>query len=94
MNFGLPVIVSDKVGCAPDLVQSGDNGYVFDHRNVQQLAAAIAKLVSDPGLRERFGRRSRDRIVQWSPQLAAEGLIDAAIAAVDEHLHTHGTKSP
>jgi glycosyltransferase involved in cell wall biosynthesis len=90
MNFSLPVIVSDKVGCSPDLVLVGDNGYVFDHRNAQELADAIAMLVSDPGVRTRFGHRSRARIQGWSPQLAAEGLIDAAIAAVGEDGHSHG----
>jgi glycosyltransferase involved in cell wall biosynthesis len=87
MNFGLPVIVSDKVGCAPDLVQNGDNGYVFDHRVVQELANVLAKLVSNRDLRLRLGKRSLDRISQWSPQLAADGLVDAAIAALNRPSH-------
>jgi len=82
MNFGLPVIVSDRVGCAPDLVRSGANGYVFDHRSTQELADAIAKLVSDPGLRQRFGRRSLEIITLWSPRSAADGLVAAALASI------------
>jgi len=78
MNFGLPVIVSDKVGCAPDLVTHGVNGYVFDHHDVQALTSLLANLIGDSALRERFGRRSRERITLWSPQLAVEGLVRAA----------------
>jgi glycosyltransferase involved in cell wall biosynthesis len=85
MNFGLPVIVSDKVGCSPDLVQAGDNGYIFDHRSTQELADALAMLVSDQRRRRRYGRQSLERIRRWSPDLAAAGLVSAAIAALDEH---------
>jgi glycosyltransferase involved in cell wall biosynthesis len=81
MNFALPVIVSDKVGCAPDLVHEGDNGYVFHHGAVDELTSLLARLVNDPDLRRRLGDQSRDRISQWSPQMAANGLVEAAIAA-------------
>jgi glycosyltransferase involved in cell wall biosynthesis len=83
MNFGLPVIASDMVGCVPDLVQNGNNGYVFDHRELQELTDVLAKLVTDRDLRIRLGKRSLDRITQWSPRMAAEGLVEAAIATVN-----------
>jgi glycosyltransferase involved in cell wall biosynthesis len=81
MNFGLPVIVSDKVGCAPDLVQNGGNGYVFEHRSAEQLATALFSLVTDARLRAQLGCQSLERISVWSPQVAAQGLVDAAITA-------------
>jgi glycosyltransferase involved in cell wall biosynthesis len=83
MNFSLPVIVSDKVGCAVDLVRPGDNGYIFDHRSMRELAETLTELVSNPALLKRLGRRSLERITEWSPQLAAAGLVGAAIAAVE-----------
>ena len=30
MACGLPVVVSDRCGCVPDLVHDGENGFVFD----------------------------------------------------------------
>jgi glycosyltransferase involved in cell wall biosynthesis len=30
MAAGLPVLVSDRCGCAPDLVEVGVNGFTFD----------------------------------------------------------------
>lgn len=37
MAAGLAIIVSDKVGCAPDLVEDGINGYIFSSGNSQSL---------------------------------------------------------
>ncbi len=38
MASGLPVLVSNRCGCAPDLVQEGVNGFTFDPYNIEQLA--------------------------------------------------------
>ncbi len=39
---GLPCVVSDAVGCAPDLVRDGETGYVHPLGDVDALAAALA----------------------------------------------------
>ncbi len=36
-----PVIVSDKVGCAVDLVEEGENGYIFESGNIGDLVSKI-----------------------------------------------------
>jgi len=41
MACGRPVIVSDRVGCAPDLVHDGQTGLVFEHANEKSLRDAI-----------------------------------------------------
>jgi glycosyltransferase involved in cell wall biosynthesis len=82
MNFDLPVVVSDAVGCAPDLVHEGDNGYVVPRADADRLAEAIAVLVRDEERRRRFGQRSRAIIAAWHPALAAEGVVRACYAAV------------
>lgn len=37
LTFGIPVIVSDKVGCYKDIVKDGINGYVFENNNISEL---------------------------------------------------------
>jgi glycosyltransferase involved in cell wall biosynthesis len=37
MNFGLPIIASDRTGCHADLVKPGVNGYVFETGDVAAL---------------------------------------------------------
>ncbi len=82
MNFALPVVVSDKVGCAPDLVQDGENGFVVAAGQVGALASAVRKLVESPDLRRVMGRRSRERIDRWHYGLAVEGIVQACREAV------------
>ena len=40
MASGLPVIVSDRCGCADDLVEDGANGYIFSAKNADSLQNA------------------------------------------------------
>jgi glycosyltransferase involved in cell wall biosynthesis len=83
MNFALPVVVSDKVGCAADLVHDGDNGFVVAADQVGPMAAAIRKLVENSDLRWAMGRRSREAIDRWHYGLAAEGIVQAVQAAAE-----------
>jgi len=41
---GLPCVVSDAVGCAPDMIREGESGYVYPLGNVEALAAAFARV--------------------------------------------------
>jgi glycosyltransferase involved in cell wall biosynthesis len=77
MNFALPVVVSDKVGCAVDLVQHGHNGFVVAADQVDALTTAVRKLVENPALRRDMGGRSRERIDRWHYGLAADGIVQA-----------------
>ena len=43
MSCGVPVVVSDKVGCAPDLIVPGVTGYRFPVGRVPALAEAMEK---------------------------------------------------
>ena len=61
MNFGLPIIVSDRVGSASDLVKDGHNGFVVPHDDLDALIARYRLVVSDD-LRTRFGEASRQMI--------------------------------
>jgi glycosyltransferase involved in cell wall biosynthesis len=85
MNFALPVVVSDKVGCAADLVTDGDNGFVVAAGQAGPLISALRKLVESADLRQAMGRRSRERIDRWHYGLAAQGIIEACQAAAATH---------
>lgn len=64
MIMGLPVIVSDKVGCRTDLVVEGKNGFVFSNCNANDLAKKM-KLFLDKDIYQ-FSERSRKRASEWS----------------------------
>jgi glycosyltransferase involved in cell wall biosynthesis len=77
MNFALPIVASDAVGSAADLVSDGENGYLVPSGDVQALAAAIDRLVADPALRRRFGERSRTLVQAFNYDRASEGIVAA-----------------
>lgn len=77
---GLPAIVSDRVGCAPDMITDGVTGTVFQAGNVGQLADAIDYWTS--GYDNRATCRAHDECSRrYSPASAAQALVDAAQSA-------------
>lgn len=84
MACGLPVMVSDRCGCAPDLVEDGRNGYTFDPRNVDQIADRMATLASlDDSERAAMGQRSIEVIAGYTPERWAQSLADCIAHTVD-----------
>jgi glycosyltransferase involved in cell wall biosynthesis len=81
MHFGLPLILTDKVGSAADLLGDRSNGYIVDRDHPEGAAAALGRLVGDPELREQFGAASRDRVSQWNLDRAADGAVRAIRSA-------------
>jgi glycosyltransferase involved in cell wall biosynthesis len=65
MASGRPVIVSDQVGCAPDLVE-GRSGFVVPAGNVDAIEQALNRLFEDRSLRTRLGERASVHIQSWS----------------------------
>jgi glycosyltransferase involved in cell wall biosynthesis len=79
MACGLPVISSNAAGCVADLVESGWNGRVVSAGDVGQLSSAMGELAGDAELRLLMGRRSRERIQQYSPEAWAAGMATAVL---------------
>jgi glycosyltransferase involved in cell wall biosynthesis len=60
LRAGLPVVATELAG-TPELVTHGDNGYLVERGDIDELAEMLARLISDAGLRARMGARSRER---------------------------------
>jgi glycosyltransferase involved in cell wall biosynthesis len=82
MNFGLPIVVTDKVGSAVDLVHNGHNGFVVGHSQITELVDALSCLVSDADLRRELGDRSTSMVRRWTHDRAADGIVAGALAAI------------
>jgi len=80
MNAGRPVIVSDRVGAAPDLVEDGGNGFVYPSGDVAALASRLRQLIESPSLRAKMGERSLKRIASWDFEADRRGLMEALSA--------------
>jgi glycosyltransferase involved in cell wall biosynthesis len=77
MCASLPVVLSREVGCVPDLVQDGVNGYTPAAGDIDGLTRALQRLIEDEGLRRRQGEASLARILQWGYRDCLEGIRSA-----------------
>ncbi|HEY6333804.1 MAG TPA: N-acetyl-alpha-D-glucosaminyl L-malate synthase BshA [Blastocatellia bacterium] len=53
-------VVATRVGGIPEVVADGETGYLFDVGDLDGMAGAAIRIIEDPGLRERMGRRGRE----------------------------------
>lgn len=84
MASGLPVLVSNRCGCAADLVREGENGWTFDPTNEEQMSDLMQRISSDENQRKAMGEKSREIIAEWGPERFASGIsssVNAALAA-------------
>jgi glycosyltransferase involved in cell wall biosynthesis len=80
MAAGKAVVVT-SVGGIPHAVQDGDNGIVIPPGNVERLAEALDKVLSDDALRQQLGERARATIAQ---QFEAGAVIERIAAVYHE----------
>jgi glycosyltransferase involved in cell wall biosynthesis len=77
MATGLPAVVSDQAGCAPDLIADGVTGYSFPCGDVAALADRMRRLAGAPELRAEMRTAVRRHIDGYSPTVAAAGVVSA-----------------
>ena len=87
MNSGRAVILSDDVGCQPDLVTDGVEGCVFPVGDVKALTDALRRVLTEPGTADAMGQRGLKRISGWDYEQDMIGLRQA-IAFVTRRLST------
>lgn len=79
---GLPLVLSDRVGAAADLLLDGENGSLVPVGDLRAAAAALRRLAESPELRAAQGARSRELVAGWGYGPSVEGFADAVRAAV------------
>jgi glycosyltransferase involved in cell wall biosynthesis len=78
---GLPVIVSNRCGCAPELVNG--NGFTFDPTNEDELATRLLEVASlSDQERKHLGENSYRIAANFAPERFGEGLERAASVAM------------
>jgi glycosyltransferase involved in cell wall biosynthesis len=77
MCLGKPLIVSDHVGCAADLVHPNRNGFVFPAGQVSALADCLTSALSDRDRLKTWGEYSLYLVKKYSYYHATQGLQKA-----------------
>jgi glycosyltransferase involved in cell wall biosynthesis len=76
MAWGRAVVAS-RVGGIPEAVREGDNGLLVPPHDAPALAAALARVLDDAGLRARLGKRARMTVAQHYSTEAVCGRLAA-----------------
>ena len=88
MNAVKPVIVSDRVGAAPDLVRSGANGWVYPHGDIKALSNILYNALKSPAALKEMGRNSLRIIERWNFEADRKGLLQALDSVCDKRAAT------
>ena len=77
MQFGLPVIVSNQVGCRLDLVREGETGFVFQSGDAVSLATYMQRMMGDPDKARGMGHFARQHISGFTIEASVRGILQA-----------------
>jgi len=79
---GCPVIASDRVGAAPDLIAPVNPSFIYPCGNVEALAQVLKLVLADPVVLTKYGRAARQRMETWSIRENIVGTVEAISRAV------------
>ncbi|HUL15266.1 MAG TPA: glycosyltransferase family 4 protein [Terriglobales bacterium] len=77
MLCGCPVLASDRVGAAGELIEPGKTGFVCSCGDVEGLSRALREILADQEALNQVARRARERMKTWSYHEATEAMLDA-----------------
>jgi sugar transferase (PEP-CTERM/EpsH1 system associated) len=63
MASGLPAVVT-RTGGNPELVEDGQDGWLFPARDFRALAECLSRCAEDTRLRAKFGEAARERVLE------------------------------
>ena len=75
---GLPLVLSDRVGAASDLLEDGRNGALVPVDDPRAAAEAIRSFATDPTRRAAAGSASRELMLGWGYEPSIENLVAVA----------------
>jgi glycosyltransferase involved in cell wall biosynthesis len=84
---GLPLVLTDRVGAAHDLLEEGENGFLVRAGDVAAAADAFRRLAGDAVLRHACGARSRDIAQKWGYEPSVTGFLDAVREAAQRPVY-------
>jgi len=77
MHFARPIIVTNAIVSARELVEEGQNGFIVDPSNPAEMADRLLTLAADPALRARLGQAGRERALAFAPGAVIQATEEA-----------------
>ena len=73
MASGLPIVATNVRGL-PEIIKNGENGFLVEPKNPEQIADKVSLLLEDDELRERMSRKNREKAKRYSWEAVIEKL--------------------
>jgi len=86
MAAGVPVVAA-RSGGIPDLIDDGRSGVLVAPRDAGALAATLARLIADSGLRARLADQARLRV---SEEFSIARMAHGNLSVYEEVMRSHG----
>lgn len=77
LNFELPIIVTDFVGTAKDLVKNGENGFIVKTRDINEISNRIKFVLNNKKIAAEMGKKSLEISDEWSIDNDVVGVENA-----------------
>ena len=77
-SMGLPIIATDRVGSASDLVINGINGYIIKSGDVKELSSKIIEILKNDDKLRKYSSSSRKIFENYHKvQLINQNILNA-----------------
>lgn len=80
MACGVPCFVSDKVGCGPDMIKTGETGATFPLGDTKVLGQMLAELAANKERVSWMSERASEKAQQYTLEVAVDRTIQAVEA--------------
>jgi glycosyltransferase involved in cell wall biosynthesis len=88
-SCGRPIVTTDMPGCR-EIVHDEENGYLVPPRDGRAVARAVRRLLADPNLRRKMGRRGRERV---EAEFSVEQVVQSTVEVYNQLLNKRSTSS-
>ena len=72
MSHGVPCIAYDSAEGAREIINSGENGYLIKHRNLEAMVKKIEDLIKDKDERIKIGTQARESVKKYTSDVVGE----------------------
>src|SRR5471030_451355 len=79
---GLPCVVSDAVGCGPDLIHDGETGYLYPLDDIDALTMTLAKVRHRKEAGHDWGPACRALVTAYSYDVMTAGVVRASRSVI------------
>jgi len=80
MTCGVPCFVSDRVGCGPDMIKTGETGALFPLGDTETLGQILSEFAANEKQMNWMGSRAREQAQEYTVDVAVERTIWAVEA--------------